>query len=135
MSAPLSWSMALEGFPEFIPSTSHLAMRRHLVDESPALTAVLQAQSAKVYQPAATRHQLNLQMRLRPPPARVDQCGTLVASKSTRYCTVPFAYVSATSGSSSPGFTGLGPEYRRTCSPVGRLRSAMCLLYSTTVPL
>src|SRR5882672_894197 len=45
--------MALEGFPEFIPSTSHLAMRRHLFDESPALTAVLQAQSAKVYQNAS----------------------------------------------------------------------------------
>src|SRR5437764_13883287 len=33
-----------EGFPEFIPSTSRVSARRHLVDESPALTAVLQAQ-------------------------------------------------------------------------------------------
>src|SRR5579871_5659679 len=33
-----------EGFPEFIPSTSRVSTRRHLVDESPALTAVLQAQ-------------------------------------------------------------------------------------------
>src|SRR5579872_7609677 len=29
-----------EGFPEFIPSTSRVSTRRHLVDESPALTAV-----------------------------------------------------------------------------------------------
>ena len=34
---------APEGFPEFIPSTSRVSARRHLVDESPALTAVLQA--------------------------------------------------------------------------------------------
>src|SRR6516225_1309864 len=33
-----------EGFPEFIPSTSYVSVRRHRVDESPALTAVLQAQ-------------------------------------------------------------------------------------------
>jgi hypothetical protein len=33
-----------EGFPEFIPSTSRVSTRRHLIDESPALTAVLQAQ-------------------------------------------------------------------------------------------
>jgi len=33
-----------EGFPEFIPSTSRVSARRHLIDESPALTAVLQAQ-------------------------------------------------------------------------------------------
>ncbi len=33
-----------EGFPEFIPSTSRVSARRHLFDESPALTAVLQAQ-------------------------------------------------------------------------------------------
>jgi hypothetical protein len=36
----------LEGFPEFIPSTSRVSARRHLFDESPALTAVLQAQHA-----------------------------------------------------------------------------------------
>src|ERR1700722_11975412 len=36
----------LEGFPEFIPSTSCVSARRHLFDESPALTAVLQAQQA-----------------------------------------------------------------------------------------
>jgi hypothetical protein len=35
---------APEGFPEFFPSTSRVTARRHLVDESPALTAVLQAQ-------------------------------------------------------------------------------------------
>ena len=33
-----------EGSPEFIPSTSRVSARRHLIDESPALTAVLQAQ-------------------------------------------------------------------------------------------
>src|ERR1700689_2345794 len=33
-----------EGFPEFIPSTSRVSARRHRFDESPALTAVLQAQ-------------------------------------------------------------------------------------------
>ena len=37
----MAWA---EGFPEFIPSTSRVSARRHLVDESPALTAVLQAQ-------------------------------------------------------------------------------------------
>ena len=39
---------AAEGFPEFIPSTSRVSVRRHLVDESPALTAVLQAQRAAI---------------------------------------------------------------------------------------
>src|SRR3984885_237160 len=34
-----------EGFPEFIPSTSRVSTRRHHIDESPALTAVLQAQT------------------------------------------------------------------------------------------
>jgi hypothetical protein len=34
-----------EGFPEFIPSTSRVSTRRHHFDESPALTAVLQAQT------------------------------------------------------------------------------------------
>src|SRR6516162_2345977 len=33
-----------EGFPEVIPFTSRVSARRHLFDESPALTAVLQAQ-------------------------------------------------------------------------------------------
>src|SRR5438034_1368600 len=37
-----------EGFPEFIPSTSRVSARRHLVDESPALTAVLQAQPRRL---------------------------------------------------------------------------------------
>src|SRR5215467_1370546 len=37
-----------EGFPEFIPSTSRVSARRHLIDESPALTAVLQAQRAAI---------------------------------------------------------------------------------------
>ena len=37
-----------EGFPEFIPSTSRVSARRHLVDESPALTAVLQAQPRRI---------------------------------------------------------------------------------------
>ncbi len=32
-----------EGFPEFIPSTARVTARRHRFDESPALTAVLQA--------------------------------------------------------------------------------------------
>src|SRR5688572_26567283 len=32
----------LEGFPEFVPSTSRVTTRRHrFIDESPALTAVL----------------------------------------------------------------------------------------------
>ena len=39
---------AAEGSPEFIPSTSRVSARRHLVDESPALTAVLQAQRAAI---------------------------------------------------------------------------------------
>ena len=39
---------AREGFPEFIPSTSRVSARRHLIDESPALTAVLQAQRAAI---------------------------------------------------------------------------------------
>ncbi len=34
----------LEGSPEFIPSTVRVSAPRHLFDESPALTAVLQAQ-------------------------------------------------------------------------------------------
>jgi hypothetical protein len=39
----------LEGFPEFIPSTSRVSTRRHLKkDESPALTAVLQAQPRRI---------------------------------------------------------------------------------------
>ena len=37
-----------EGFPEFIPSTSRVSARRHRIDESPALTAVLQAQRAAI---------------------------------------------------------------------------------------
>ena len=37
-----------EGFPEFIPSTPRVSARRHLVDESPALTAVLQAQPGAI---------------------------------------------------------------------------------------
>src|SRR6201988_1671752 len=37
-----------EGFPEVIPSTSHVSVRRHRVDESPALTAVLQAQPRRL---------------------------------------------------------------------------------------
>ena len=37
-----------EGFPEFFPSTSRVSARRHLVDESPALTAVLQAQPRRI---------------------------------------------------------------------------------------
>src|SRR2546429_5110361 len=37
-----------EGFPEFIPSTSRVSARRHLVDESPALTAVPQAQPRRI---------------------------------------------------------------------------------------
>ena len=41
-------AQAAEGFPEFIPSTSRVSVRRHLVDESPALTAVLQAQRAAI---------------------------------------------------------------------------------------
>jgi hypothetical protein len=35
---------SLEGFPEFFPFTSRVSTRRHRFDESPALTAVLQAQ-------------------------------------------------------------------------------------------
>jgi len=35
-----------EGFPEFIPSTPRITPRRHLCDESPALTAVLQAHAS-----------------------------------------------------------------------------------------
>ena len=41
----MAWT---EGFPEFIPSTSRVSARRHLVDESPALTAVLQAQPRRL---------------------------------------------------------------------------------------
>src|SRR6266576_6647552 len=37
-----------EGFPAFIKSTSRVSARRHLVDESPALTAVLQAQPRRI---------------------------------------------------------------------------------------
>src|SRR5206468_1874488 len=38
-----------EGFPEFIPSTARVTPRRHLYkDESPALTAVLQAQPGAI---------------------------------------------------------------------------------------
>jgi hypothetical protein len=38
-----------EGFPEFIPSTARVTARRHLyIDESPALTAVLQAQPGAI---------------------------------------------------------------------------------------
>src|SRR5437762_11671356 len=37
-----------EGFPEFIPSTSRVSARRHLVVESPALTAVLPAQPRRL---------------------------------------------------------------------------------------
>ena len=37
-----------EGFPEFIPSTSRLVAREGtFIDESPALTVVLQAQFCK----------------------------------------------------------------------------------------
>ena len=40
-----------EGFPEFIPSTARIPARRHLyIDESPALTAVLQAQPGAIVQ-------------------------------------------------------------------------------------
>ena len=42
-------AQALEGFPESIPSTSRVSARRHhFTDESPALTAVLQAQPARI---------------------------------------------------------------------------------------
>src|SRR5262249_7574464 len=43
-----------EGFPEFIPSTSRVSARRHLIDESPALTAVLQAQRAAIVAAASS---------------------------------------------------------------------------------
>ena len=39
-----------EGFPEFFPFTSRVSARRHHFDESPALTAVLQAQCGELYQ-------------------------------------------------------------------------------------
>jgi hypothetical protein len=41
--------LAPEGFPEFIPSTSRVfRAKAPFVDESPALTAVLQAQPAQI---------------------------------------------------------------------------------------
>ena len=48
-----------EGFPEFIPFTSCVSARRHHVDESPALTAVLQAHAKAIV--AALRRGLRLQ--------------------------------------------------------------------------
>ena len=44
-----------EGFPEFIPSTSRVSARRHRCDESPALTAVLQAQRTAIVAVARAR--------------------------------------------------------------------------------
>src|SRR5579863_413600 len=60
-----------EGFPEFIPSTSRVSTRRHHIDESPALTAVLQAQtgwdcSSEAQQRAARTLRLRARRRARP---------------------------------------------------------------------
>src|SRR5580658_1682348 len=73
-----------EGFPEFIPSTSRVATRRHHFDESPALTAVLQAQtgwdcSSEAQQRAART------LRLRARRLRAgDRLGTLVVAAAER---------------------------------------------------
>ena len=57
-----------EGFPEFIPSTSRVSARRHLIDESPALTAVLQAQPAAIVAAA--------------PSSETKQCAARVAVRA-----------------------------------------------------
>jgi hypothetical protein len=47
---------SLEGFPEFFPFASRVTARRHRFDESPALTAVLQAQRGELYQSGRISH-------------------------------------------------------------------------------
>jgi hypothetical protein len=44
---------ACEGFPEFIPFTSRVTVRRHHFDESPALTAVLRARPREIVSTSA----------------------------------------------------------------------------------
>jgi hypothetical protein len=50
-------ALASEGFPEFFPFTAaRYRAEAPFVDESPALTAVLQAQRGELYQSAAGSH-------------------------------------------------------------------------------